>query len=334
MELQVIQTNEKAVGSQEHIPFPQSSEWGDILISEGKGVERLAVMDGGETVLEAQIVYMLLPFGWKYAFCPKGPVMKEQGIKNKEQIFNSLTNYFAKKRCVFFRFEPSLLLTPYSLLLKTHDINPRATTVLDLGKSLEELLAAMHAKTRYNIRLAEKKGLRVSREKNMEVFWNLMKETGKRDGFSLHEKKHYEHVFDSPAVDQITVYSGETPVAVGVFIGVGDTYTYLYGASDYEHRQLMAPYLVQWEGIRDGKQRGFREYDFFGIAPRKEIRNKKQEIREEEYEYDGGHQYAGVTRYKLGFGGETREVPGTFDLIISPVKYRMYQLLRRARRLF
>ena len=183
----------------------------------------------------------------------------------------------------------------------------------------------MHHKTRYNIRLAQKKGLVVKKERNFDVFFDLMKQTAKRDGFRLHSKKHYQAIFASDIVRQITIYNDNTAIAVGVFVAFGDTFTYLYGASNHECRALMAPYLIQWEGIQMAKSAGCKFYDFFGIAPGE--RNLAGE-----YEYDKGHQYAGVTRFKLGFGGEVSVAPGTIDLVTNLPKYRLYQAVRWLRR--
>jgi lipid II:glycine glycyltransferase (peptidoglycan interpeptide bridge formation enzyme) len=109
-------------------------------------------------------------------------------------------------------------------------------------------------------------------------------------------------------------------------------YTYLYGASDHEFRDYMSPLLLQWTAVARAKAAGATQYDFFGIAPPRESRNVNRESREL-YEYDPKHQYAGVTRFKLGFGGSVVEAPGTFDLILQPGKYKVYQLLRKLRRL-
>jgi lipid II:glycine glycyltransferase (peptidoglycan interpeptide bridge formation enzyme) len=190
----------------------------------------------------------------------------------------------------------------------------------------------MHQKTRYNIRLAEKKNVKIVSEKNYETFIALMKKTGERDGFRLHEEKHYRAIFDSNFSLQLTAQVDGKDVATAVFVGSGNTFTYLYGASDHEYRALMAPYLLQWEGMKLGKKMGYTKYDFFGIAPPRESRNVNRESREL-YEYDPKHQYAGVTRFKLGFGGSVVEAPGTFDLILQPGKYKVYQLLRKLRRL-
>ncbi len=328
-------------------PFTQASLWGDILLSEQEKVERVAVREGENILAEAQITYRDLPFGWQYAFCAGGPVAAknlESGIWNRELI-KVFFDYFKKKKCLFFRFEPfsfSQVLDSKFQIQKVKDINPRATTVLDLSKTEAELLAAMHSKTRYNIRLAEKKGLEIKMDKNVEELFRLMTLTGERDGFRLHYKQHYTAVLNSPMVGQLSAVLDGKVIATLVTVGFGDTLTYLYGASDHRFRSLQAPGLLQWAAIRQAKQAGYRWYDFFGIAPSEniEIRNSKSETNSKyeisdskfDYHYDLKHQYAGVTRFKLGFGGMTRETAGTHDLILQPIQYRLYQVLRAVRR--
>lgn len=302
--------------------FAQSWAWGDILLAEGKRVERLAVVEGGQVLAQAQVVYSAIPFGWQYAFCPQGPVVSSQFTAHSSQIYKCLWQYLSDKKCIFFRIEPEIKTENLELrTIKTIDINPPATLILDLNKTEAELLSGMHQKTRYNIHLAEKKNLQIKSDKNLEVFWNLMNKTGSRDKFSLHHKSHYEKVLASPLTSQLTAYEKEVPVACAVFALFGNTFTYLYGASDYAHRDLMAPYLLQWEGVKMGKKSGCKWYDFFGVAPVKDSN------------YDQKHQYAGVTRFKLGFGGAPRQSAGTWDIVMDSGKYKLYNFLRKLRRL-
>ena len=320
---QIRQIKEKSVWDgavlAENSPFAQSWDWGEILVAEGKNVQRLVLEDGGKILLLAQLVLMNLPFGWKYAFCPKGPV----GQNISDETLCVLKNYLQNQGVIFLRLEPNENNSKY--LKKTKEVNPRATLILDLKKTEDELLSAMHAKTRYNIRLAQKKNLQIKNEKNLNIFLELMKKTGNRDNFRLHETKHYEAILNSNFCRQITIYSEQVAVVTGIFIGFGETFTYVFGASDHEYRQLMAPYLLQWSAIQIGKNEGYEYYDFFGVAPKI---NK-----DGEYEFDIDHQYAGVSRFKHGFGGEYHEAPGTFDLILHNIKYNLYSWLRKLRRL-
>jgi len=156
---------------------------------------------------------------------------------------------------------------------------------------------------------------------------NLMKKTGIRDRFKLHREDHYKNLFNYDSAGQTTAYLNHKPVACIVYYAFGNTFTYLYGASDYHYRNLMAPYLLQWHCIQLAKHSGYEYYDFFGVAPR--INSGSSD-----YQYDARHQYAGVTRFKLGFGGEPRRREGTRDIVISRGKYKFYKFLRAIRRWF
>lgn len=309
-------------------PFPQSFAWGDVLITEGKEVEKLAIFDGGEQIAAVLIVYEKLPFGRKYAFSPKGPVIsKKLKVESCKVVMNEINDYLKEKMCVFWRLEPNIQYPISNIqIVKVKDINPSNTLILNLEKTTEELLSAMHPKTRYNIGLSKKKELRIEERKDLEIFWDLMQKTGERDAFRLHHKKHYEEVLNSDLTSQVIVYFENKPIATGVFIGFGQTFTYLYGASDYEYRQAMAPYLIQDFGINKAKNEGFKKYDFFGIAPIKKNEGG-------EWVYDDKHQYAGMTRFKLGFGGEYMVFSGTYEVVLNKVLYAIISLLKKFRKI-
>jgi len=301
-------------------PFTHAWQWGEILIAEGKVIERLAIEDNGKIIAIASVIYTPLIAGLKYAFCPKGPV----GNLNKENL-KVFLNYLKNKKMAFWRIESAEKIEDVSMI-KSLDINPPHTMILDLQKSEEDILATMHNKTRYNINLSLKKNLAVKNEKNLPVFWELMKKTSERDGFRLHEAAHYKAILESDFSIQLTVYSHDKAIATMVLVGFGDTFTYLFGASDHEYRSLMAPYLLQWSAMKLAKERGYKFYDFFGVAPN--ISNS------DEYEYDNTHQYGGVSRFKGGFGARYVEAPGTYDVVINNFRYQLYIYLRKLRRLF
>jgi lipid II:glycine glycyltransferase (peptidoglycan interpeptide bridge formation enzyme) len=198
--------------------------------------------------------------------------------------------------------------------------------ILDLQKSEEEILGGMHSKTRYNINLSLKKNLELKNEKNLPVFWDLSKKTSARDDFRLHDTAHYQAILNSDFSTQLSVYSHGKAIATMVLVGYGDTFTYLFGASDHEYRALMAPYFLQWQAMTLGKRLGYKFYDFFGVAPNVSMN--------EHYEYDSKHQYGGVSRFKSGFGAKYVEAPGTFDLVINKFGYNFYQKFRKFRQMF
>ncbi len=327
-----------------YTPFAQSAAWGDILITEGrKQVERLEVWDEKQCVAQAQCVFTDLPFGMRYAFSAKGPVIStEEGIRKKEQmIYEALSEYLKQQRCIFFRIEPDQLVKSLPLTIeKTIDIQPRATIRLDLSQTSDELIKAMHHKARYNIRLSEKKGVVVQEGKNLEHFLRLYHETGKRDAFALHDDERYQVVLESTgAVHQLSAVFENKIVATGIFLGFGNVFYYLYGASDYYFRHVMGPYAVQWAAIELGKKLGYKYYDFYGIAPPPgepaATMNGHYESNfsgVEGYIYNEHHQHANLARFKLGFGGEIEVNIGTWDIIIDKRRYMVYKLIRAIRR--
>lgn len=304
-----------------HHEYLQSWAWGDILLEQGIRAERLQLVENIKIVGQAQLAYSNLPFGWKYAFCPKS-------FSWSRAVLKELVVYLKKQKIVFLRIEPKEKIECSNCQIKkTIDINPRATTILNLENFTEEdLLKKMKSKTRYNIRLAKRKGVKIKEEKDVNSFYKLSVKTAKRDGFKLHNIERYKAVLNSENSYQLNAYFENKLIASAIFFSFGDISTYLYGASDYKHRKLMAPHLLQWEGIKKAKEKKRKYYDFFGIAPAVGKSTK--------YNYDTKHQYAGVTRFKLGFGGEVVEQPGTFDIVLDNKKYLVYKVLRKIRRLF
>lgn len=294
--------------------FLQSWFWGETTISGKEEVERFGAEDRGELVAVATVIKKPLFGPFSYWYIPRGPQGDRQGV---EFILQELKK--KKPKAVFLRFEPEDYVHDKEViknLVKTVDWQPAKTLMLDLGGSEEELLGAMHQKTRYNIRLAEKKGVTVREGKNSEAdfreFWRLMSLTGERDGFRLHSFSHYQRLLEANKNIKLffASYQGKN-IATGLFCFFSGRVTYLHGASDSEARNLMAPYLLQWELIKQAKKEGFRYYDFYGISEEK---------------------WPGVTRFKLGFGGFTKDYPGTHDFVFRPAVYHFYEFLRQARR--
>jgi lipid II:glycine glycyltransferase (peptidoglycan interpeptide bridge formation enzyme) len=292
--------------------FLQSYFWSELIRQEGDRVERWGVKDKGELSAAITIVYKPLFGGFFYCYAPRGPIGRQEAI-------SFLLSELKKKNqgSVFLRLEPSEDLDKMftSRLKKSLDLQPKKTLCLDLRLGQAEILKAMHPKTRYNIKLAEKKGVKISQGtgKDFSEFWRLMTLTGARDGFRLHSAKHYQNLLnDSEHIKLFFASSGDRNIATGLFCFFSDRVTYLHGASDNEARNLMAPYLLQWEVIKQAQTAGYKYYDFYGIDEKK---------------------WPGVTRFKLGFGGFIKEYPGTYDLIFRPAIYSFYEFLRKLRRL-
>ncbi|PIR13157.1 hypothetical protein COV49_03180 [Candidatus Falkowbacteria bacterium CG11_big_fil_rev_8_21_14_0_20_39_10] len=308
--------------SQKHSQFLQAWQWGEFHKKVSGLVVRLGVEDNGKIIAAATIIKKELPMGKSYFYCPRGPVIEESRMADAQKIleilFDELKKIASYEEAMFLRFDPVFKLpeTKYQIN-KTIDVEPSKTLILGLDKSEEELLKAMHQKTRYNIRLAEKKSIKIVEPglNKFNDFWSLLSETSSRDDFRLHGIDYYREMLkvDSEYTKLLFAqYKGE--LAAGNIVSFfGDTVTYAHGASANEFRNTMAPYLLQWHTIKLAKAKGYKYYDFFGI---------------DEFKWPG------VTRFKLGFSGEEVEYPGTFDAIFDIGWYQVYKMVRRVRRTF
>ncbi len=236
-----------------------------------------------------------------------------------------------REKVVFVRFDPlwpldtvdSRLVRYARPLRKARlDVQMPDTTILDITPSEEALLKGMKSKTRYNIRLAAKRGVVVSTDNTrLKEWYELYKITAKRDGIAIHSLTYYENLFRLSAEDETAdirlmtaAYEGE--LLAGIIVSFyGDTATYLYGASSNAHREKMPAYLLQWEAIKAARSRGCSAYDFFGIPPTN----------------DPAHPSHGLYRFKLGFGGAIVHRPGSWDLPVRPLLYRLYTAAERMR---
>ena len=190
-------------------------------------------------------------------------------------------------------------------------IQPRYVFRLNVeGKTEEELLANFHQKWRYNIRLAERKGVtvRICGKEMVPAFSDLMLTTGVRDGFVTRKPEYFAAMFDNLG-EHARLYMAfdpnDTPIAGTLAIHYGDKVWYLYGASSNEHRNLMPNYLLQWRMIQWAVETNCRIYDFRGVSG---------DVSEDNPLY-------GLFRFKQGFGGDFTEFVGEMDLVLSPVIY-------------
>ena len=204
-------------------------------------------------------------------------------------------------------------------------MQPREILVIDISKSEEDILAGMKQKTRYNIRLAEKKGVKIfasREEKYIDQFCRLVKVTSVRDKIRSHPENYYRKMFEVIPGDILKIYIAEyegKTIAVNLVLFFGKTATYMHGASDNEHRNVMAPYLLQWQSILDAKKIGCEKYDFGGVKTGN----------------TGGRSWEGITKFKNGFAPNTDSIqfPGSYDIIMKPAKYSLYRTLRKIKRI-
>jgi peptidoglycan pentaglycine glycine transferase (the first glycine) len=291
--------------------FLQSWDWGEFQCEVGRKILRLSVSE-----MYIQGFEHSLPFGVRYIYFPRADISDSR---------LEIIDFLKKRGNLFARVEPiPTIINHKSLVTKCRQ--PQHTLVLDLRNSEEYLLANMHSKTRYNIRLAEKKGVEIREMKNIDWFWELNKQTTLRDGFKSHGKEYYTKMLEMNNTYQLTAFFEDKPVASQIYISYGGTFTYLHGASSNEYRNIMAPYILQWKSIQFAKKNGDTSYDFWGVAAPK-LGGKKFHT----YSWDESDKLSNVTRYKAGFGGIVKSYPDAFEI---PVKSMLYRLFRLAKKIF
>lgn len=333
------------VASRPHVQFLQSYEWGEFQKSIGRNIEYVSRFHEGALSAVALIIRTPLGGGYSYLYCPRGPI----GL-DCTQVMDAVATipaaYPNNKRILFARIElpqeceESLRKSPTKKAVSTQ---PEVEWIVDLKQSHEHLLLAMHPKTRYNIRLAQKKDIRVrvletkqlDLEDSVKYFLSFLSQTAAKKSFRLHDEEYYKkliHFFVHPTKgphNNDSRLAKETTYAVlyeakheGKIVGTilviyfGDTATYLHGGSSYKDRELMAPYALHEYAMRDAASRGYSYYNFGGIT----------------LDPSQDHPWAGITRFKKSFGGESLKYSGTYDYILNSSGYMIYEWGRTVRR--
>ncbi len=317
------------VAQQQSGSFLQAWQWGELQREySDKNIRRFFVKNSDEIILAAQIITMPLFRGAYYIYLPYGPVIKD-GQNEEVLIFfiSQLRKIFT--RSLFIRIEPKFRFKN-AIGKKSTNIQPARTLIIDLKPDEEELLQAMHPKTRYNIKVALKHGVEIQNEVvGIEAHKNfyaqaisLILDTAKRQGYHTHPFAYYDTIINFFGLHKrtgdvtVSVYSamyGGTIIATGMMVDFGKTRTYLFGGSSNEHRNTMAPYLLHYTAMADAKKIGLTDYDFDGL----ETSTGKE---------------AGFARFKLGFGGSAVEYSGAYDIINMGFAYFMYKVVRKLNR--
>ena len=323
----------------------------------------------GREVFEVENVSIIkhtLPLVGDYFYIPRVEVES-----SKREVVSDLIRLAKENNVGWIRIEPETenalntiqnslgnLVPKYKIVKAPHDMQPREAFVIDISKSEEEILAGMKQKTRYNLNLAKKKKIKiiVSREtKYVDEFLRLVKITSERDGIKSHPGDYYRQMVENIPVENLKLYLAEYEnkiIVANLIIFFEDTAiyphtktgeedavgensisrennnfgvgVYLHGASDNEYRNVMAPYLLQWQQIQDAKKAGCTKYDFGGI---KTVSSEQESGNSKGWE--------GITRFKLGFSPNTEPTrfPGCYDIILNPLKYKIYRIIQKIKAL-
>lgn len=284
----------------------QTKQWANFRSQWGNEAEFV----GKNLIIFSKIPYTNLKIG---------TVLKGSDITKAD--LDSVRKAGQKHNAIFIKFEPNVLYNKKTEnkykklgLIKGKRLFTLTTFVIDLTKSEDELLKSFSSKTRYNIRLAERKGVKVKEETNDKAFEKYLKltfDTAKRQGFYAHTQKYHKLMWENLKGDiahlLTATYKGEVITAWILFAHDGVLY-YPYGASSDKYRNVMANNLMMWEAIKFGKKLGCKSFDLWGREEGK-----------------------GFTKFKEGYNPKVVKFIGSWDLIINKSFYHLYQLAEKVR---
>lgn len=322
-----VRTEEK-VAYNASVSHPlQSWEWGEFRQKTGLQVERVGVFEGSNLTKGIQVTFHPIPYiGRTAGYLPKSFMPDEEQLSSLREIGK-------RHKALFVKLEPNVANAVDTISGHEHiqqflikngavpgkPLFTKYSFIIDLTKSEDELLASMSSKTRYNVRLAQKKGVKIfeqtSRE-GMEQYLEILKETTNRQGFYAHGPQYFRTMWETLGNSGMirifnAIYEDTVIASWIVFVFNGVLY-YPYGASRAIHRDVMASNLLLWEMIRFGKENGCTSFDLWGsLGPNP----------------DTNHPWYGFHKFKMGFGGTLVEFVGSYDLVIDEPLYQIFTIV-------
>lgn len=330
----------------------QTWDWGDFKSRWGWTAQRLLWSESDRPTAAAQVLRRPIPLTpWSFLYVSKGPALDYADTGLAQQVLADLEAYARETQALFIKIDPDVprqygepragqpreacgqttleLLARRGWCFSPQQIQFRNTVVIDLAPDLETLLAAMKSKWRYNIRLAERKGvtIRSGTGRDTAAFYKMYAQTAARDGFLIRPEAYYRDVwqrFLQTGRAEMLLASVDGEVVAGLILFIfGHTAWYMYGASTGQQRQLMPNHLLQWAAICRARERGCRRYDMWGAPD----------------VFDQRGSMWGVYRFKQGFGGQVVQGLGAFDYPVNRPLYQVFtvamprlrSLLRRLR---
>lgn len=298
----------------------QSRQWGELKAA--FGWQPFYLLSGQ---VGAQVLFKKLPLGLTLAYLPKGPLGEQWDV-----LWPEVDHLCRRQRAIFLKVEPDCwepLAPEKAAQLRgftagAASIQPRRTLVVDLQGDEETWLARMKQKTRYNIRLAERKGVVVQPSDDIDGFYRLLQATGTRDNFGLHHVEYYRRAYrlfheQGRCVLLLASYEKQ-PLAGLMVFAWGQRAWYFYGGSNDLERNRMPAYLLQWQAMRWAARQGCKWYDLWGVPDADETELEANFTRRS----DG---LWGVYRFKRGFGGRLMRSVGAWDRVYQPALYRLYR---------
>ena len=317
----------------ERCNFQQSLEWGDVKVSWKKEVV-LSEDENGNIVGSICVWIRKIPVFGNLMYSARGPICDIHDEKVLKDLTDGLNELAKKYKAFVLRCEPDILKTDneYREIVKSlgykikddskdfkDEIQPRFVFRLDIkDKTEDEIFEAFHSKTRYNVRLATKKGVEIKEgtREDLKVFHKIMVETGERDDFIIRPLSYFEKMYDCLGKEHMKLllayHEGEAIAGI-IPIMYGNKVWYLYGASSNKHRNLMPNYLLQWTMIKEAIERKADVYDFRGVSG----------------VVDETHPQYGLYRFKKGFNAEFTEFIGEVYIEYKPLWNKFYKIAEK-----
>lgn len=296
----------------------QSWAWGQFRQKTGIQVYRFGEYHKNTLINVYQLTLHPIPkLPFKIGYVPKSQIPSNE-------FLNFLKNFFKNQKIIFIKFEPHVEKSNYqdfknkNLILSPRPLFTKYTFQIDLTQNEEELLNQMKPKTRYNIRLAQKKGVKIihdNSDQSFKTYLKLQQTTIQRQKFYAHNKQYHHLLWQTLKPSGMVhllnaVYQGETLVSWMLFL-FNQVLYYPYGGSSNKHRNLMPSNLMLWEAMRWGKKKGAKVFDLWGaLGPNPNPKNP----------------WYGFHRFKEGYGGRLVEFIGSYDFIFNPLLYQLYNI--------
>ena len=315
----------------ERCNFQQSIEWAKVKEPLWKNEIIIVEDKNGEIVGSLMVLIRKIPIFGNLMYSPRGPICNIHNEKVLEELTNNLKELAKKYNAFVLKIKPDIksndkefrnIVSKLGYKIKdnaknfSEEIQPRYVFRLDIkDKTENEIFTEFHSKTRYNIRLAIKKGVTIKKgtREDLSDFYKIMQITGKRDNFIIRPLKYFQKMYDKLGAEHMKIlmaYYNNKPISGIINIIYGNKVWYLYGASSNEHRNLMPNYLLQWEGIKYAINKEKDIYDFRGVSG----------------VIDKNHPQYGLYRFKKGFNAEFTEFIGELYIPFKPVWYKMYKI--------
>lgn len=317
MQLKLLTSKDKTAYNKQVNHIIQSWEWGEFRTHIGLPVLRFGLFEKDIMMQAFQLTLHQIPFTKQYVgYLPKGP------FPDKEQL-KALKEIGKQYNCAFIKLEPNCLVNehmlhnlPKELVRSTKPYFTKYNFLLNLNQTEDELRQNMHPKTRYNINVAQKKGVEVQErddDKAFDIFLDLYFETTKRQGYHGHNRTYHRKAWETFKKNgQARILIGffqNKPLSAWMLLNFKDTLYYPYGGSSIEHKEVMANNLVAWEAIRLGKRLRLKTFDMWGASSP---------------DTTPSDPHYGFHRFKQGYGGELVQYIGTYDLVFNRPLYHAF----------